>query len=425
MKRPIALFEAYGIELEYMIVDQNSLSVRPISDKLLEKAAGEITGDFENGRITWSNELVLHVIELKTTGPDRDLATLAEAFQSNVKRINSLLKDESARLMPTGMHPFMNPARDKYLWPHDNNEVYAAYDRIFDCKGHGWSNLQSTHINLPFANDDEFRRLHTAIRFLLPILPSLTASSPIVEGKLTGYADSRLHYYQQNQKRIPSITGTVIPEPVESISQYKDTILKKIYSDIAPFDPDSILRDDWLNSRGAIARFGRQTIEIRILDSQECPAADIAIAELIISILKLLATGDLVPYERQLVHPTDALKRLFDQTIQFGEETKMCSDYLDSWGMSPQTETARDFWSILWNEKGIASEVSPNSASLLKSIFESGTLASRINRRLGSNPDSQMIQSVYADLSSCLEKGHLFSNSGSAHASQIIHRPHV
>ena len=34
----LSLFEAYGIELEYMIVDRESLSVAPVADSLLEIA---------------------------------------------------------------------------------------------------------------------------------------------------------------------------------------------------------------------------------------------------------------------------------------------------------------------------------------------------------------------------------------------------
>lgn len=51
------LFQAYGIELEYMIVDRDTLDVRPIADELLKQEAGSYTGDFQNGMITWSNDI--------------------------------------------------------------------------------------------------------------------------------------------------------------------------------------------------------------------------------------------------------------------------------------------------------------------------------------------------------------------------------
>ena len=78
----------------------------------------------------------------------------------------------------------MNPLTETVIWPHDNNEIYSLYDKIFDCRGHGWSNLQSVHINLPFKDELEFRKLHSAIRLLLPIIPALSASSPFADGTI-------------------------------------------------------------------------------------------------------------------------------------------------------------------------------------------------------------------------------------------------
>src|SRR5678815_4652510 len=100
---------------------------------------------------------------------------------------------------------------------------------------------QSTHLNLPFYDDEEFAKLHAAVRMILPILPALCASSPILDGKFTGMMDTRLRYYKTNQSRIPSITGKVIPEAVFSRRNYFNTIYEKIKTDIAPFDPQEEL----------------------------------------------------------------------------------------------------------------------------------------------------------------------------------------
>lgn len=37
---PLSLFSAFGIELEYMIVDAQSLDVRPIADEVMQLEAG-------------------------------------------------------------------------------------------------------------------------------------------------------------------------------------------------------------------------------------------------------------------------------------------------------------------------------------------------------------------------------------------------
>jgi hypothetical protein len=96
--------------------------------------------------------------------------------------------------------------------------VYEAFDRIFDCRGHGWANLQSAHLNLPFSDAEEFGRLHAAIRLLLPILPALAASSPVMDGRLTGRVDSRLDVYRHNARRVPQVSGRVVPERGPSTS---------------------------------------------------------------------------------------------------------------------------------------------------------------------------------------------------------------
>ncbi|MEZ6152388.1 MAG: glutamate-cysteine ligase family protein [Pirellulaceae bacterium] len=249
MSQSHELFEVFGVELEYMIVDRSSLDVSPVADRVLQAAAGEIVGDVELGEISWSNELALHVIELKTSQPARSLAPLADAFSESIAHMQPFLRDLQTRLLPTAMHPWMDPDRELKLWPHDYNPIYEAYNRIFDCRGQGWANLQSVHLNLPFAGDDQFGRLHAAIRILLPLLPALAASSPVVAGALTGYADNRMRFYRHNSQRVPSLTGQVVPEPVFSRTDYERHIFQVMYRDIAPFDTDKILCHEWLNSR--------------------------------------------------------------------------------------------------------------------------------------------------------------------------------
>src|SRR5215216_2057816 len=110
------LFYGYGVELEYMIVDRDTLATRPIADELLKHELGSYGSDFENGIVTWSNELVLHVIELKSTKPESDFRALEIGFSENVKRINSILTKWNAMLLPTAAHPFMDPIKEAKLW---------------------------------------------------------------------------------------------------------------------------------------------------------------------------------------------------------------------------------------------------------------------------------------------------------------------
>jgi len=93
------------------------------------------------------------------------------------------------------------------------------------------------HINLPFRGDEEFGRLHTAIRALLPIMPALAASTPILDGRFTGFLDARMDQYSKNALRVPSVMGAVVPEPVTTEQEYRERILAPMYRDIAPLDP--------------------------------------------------------------------------------------------------------------------------------------------------------------------------------------------
>src|SRR5262249_46610213 len=75
---------------------------------------------------------------------------------------------------------------------------------------------------------------------------------------------------------------------------YEGRILARIADEVAPHDPEGVLRGEWMNARGAIARFDRGSIEIRLLDVQECPRADLAIADAVVGALRALVSGRLV-----------------------------------------------------------------------------------------------------------------------------------
>lgn len=420
MTSPYTLFEAVGVELEYMIVDRASLDVRPIADKLLLQAAieahssldGDQPSDFEFEGAVWSNELALHVIELKTEEPARVLTGLACTFDESIERINTLLAPMHARLMPGGMHPWMMPDREMVLWPHDYGDVYRVFDRVFGCKGHGWANLQSVHINLPFRGDAEFARLHAAIRLLLPILPALAASSPVVEGKVTGLLDNRLEVYRTNSRKLPSMTGRVIPEPVYSQEDYDREIFQRIYADLAPIDPEGVLRHEWANARGAIARFTRGSIEIRVLDVQECPKADLAMVALIIATLKDAVAEKWLPLPAQQAWTIDRLEPIFLACLRDADRAVISdAEYLAAWGITgKQHVTAGELWTHLLNAE--SAHLTPTDRECLGVTLSEGPLARRLAAAIGTSPSTASVHAVYDRLSHCLAHAELFRHAG-------------
>jgi glutamate---cysteine ligase / carboxylate-amine ligase len=410
MTRTLRLFEGIGIELEYMIVDAKSLSVRPIADELLKQVGGGYELEVELGDVAWSNELALHVIEMKSNGPVPTLTGLADKFQSHVQRIQELLAPLGARLLPTAMHPWMDPNKELELWPHENDVIYQAFDRIFDCRGHGWANLQSMHINLPFSNDDEFGRLHAAMRLILPILPALAASSPVVEGQVTGVLDTRVDVYRNNARRVPSVSGAVIPEPVFTRADYERKLLAKIYHDLAPYDPEGTLAHEWANARGCIARFERMAIEIRLLDLQECPRADIAIAAAVVGTLRRWVAETGAQSAAQRSFGEQELVPLLTACTRDGDRAVLDHPkYLEALGY-PKAGPARagEVWRHLLSE---LDGVEPGFAEwkpTLDVILDEGCLARRILTALGPAPSRSRLEAVYRSLASCLDAGELF-----------------
>ncbi|MEW6520424.1 MAG: glutamate-cysteine ligase family protein [Thermodesulfobacteriota bacterium] len=400
------ILAGFGVELEYMIVSQGSLDILPAADRLLAAAAGGgVVEEIDMGDIAWSNELALHLVELKTSGPVATLAGVAERFQEQVAGVNGLLAGIGARLMPTAMHPWMDPLRETRLWPHGSRDIYEAYNRIFGCQGHGWSNVQSTHLNLAFNGDEEFGRLHAAIRLLLPLLPALAASSPLVEGRPSGLLDTRLDYYRANQRRVPSISGAVIPEQAYSRKDYEELILSRNYRDIAPFDPDGILQFEWLNSRGAIARFDRSAIEIRLLDIQECPRADLAVAAAIVAALRALVAERWQPFAAQAAVRVEPLAGLFLAAIRDAERTVIEDrNFLRLFGLTEKL-TAGELWQHLAAQTMAADD--PYRPAL-EVILRQGPLGRRILMAVTGDVSHGKLHEVYGRLCDCLAAGEMF-----------------
>ncbi|MCA0402360.1 MAG: glutamate--cysteine ligase [Proteobacteria bacterium] len=399
-----SLFSVVGIEIEYMLVDRE-LNVSPKSSLLLEKLAGKIVNEASLGEIAASNELVMHVIELKNNGPKPPASQIAQDFQKAIEDLKPHLYNLDLQLLPSGAHPWMDPLKETLRWPHGNRDIYQQYDQIFNCEGHGFANLQSMHVNLPFANDDEFSKLHNAIRLILPLIPAIAASTPFLDGKKTELYDARLHFYAKNQQRIPSISGHLIPEFICSEEEYQQKILQPMYKDISPFDKEGILQHEWLNSRAAIPKFNYKAIEIRIIDSQECVKADIAIALALIAILKhWIYTDDYFLKNPMAIEP---LKQIFNATIKTGFNTEIDNANLcTQWQLPKRKMTARQIWALLIEK--VSTDLDQVSQQVLERILSEGSLSERLIKACGNDFSTQTFKPIYRELSHCLMNNQLF-----------------
>ncbi len=401
-------FEVVGIELEYPMVDDD-LKVRSLVEPLFRELAGRPCSDVEMGGVAMSNELADHVFEIKTAQPEPDLARSEKLLAAGVKRVCSVARTKfGASLLPTGMHPFFDPA-DGRTWRRAGRKIYESYAGLFDLQRHGWMNLQSCHVNLPFGDEEETVAMHNAAACLLPYLPALTASSPIYEGRLGPLVDNRLGFYRANQARFPEVAGEVVPEYVRSLADYRARILEPIYRRLRETSGAELLRHEWVNSRGAILRFMRRAIEVRVLDTQECVKMDAACAAMVRAALRVM-TADL--REGRLRLPEHgALVSDFSLVVAEGGRARVDAPHLREW--LKLTSRRLSAGKLMLALAGRASDALARSeraySGLVAQRLETGNLSERIRKKLARSADGagnvplDKIRPIYRELQICLE----------------------
>ena len=228
LDRPFRPFEVCGLELEYPVVDRD-LHVAHLAPQVLTALAGSRASDAHLGVVGVSNEIMDHVVEVKTEVPLRSLVDTEKHLVEGVRRVTTILATRhDARLMPTAMHPWFSPP-DALLWTRSNRKIYETYARLFDTRTHGWANVHACHVNLPMGTDEEAVHLMNAAAMLVPYLPALAASSPVFDGKLGPAVDNRLLFIMEHQQRVPESCGRVVPELIWSMAQYRKEVLAPMY----------------------------------------------------------------------------------------------------------------------------------------------------------------------------------------------------
>ena len=358
-----------GTEHEYSINDRQFHAL-PVSDRILKDICGRYESECLFGDVKMGKELQKTVIEMLPRTPAEDLVPLENQLTKGMAKFNQVFGDRY-RLLGLGMHPTAR-IDDIPVWDHDEREYYAAYDRLFDIRQHGWLNIQALQINLSYQGSRDLVSLYNKIRTLLPYLIAITASSPIVEGELTGRCDNRLVYYRENQKAIPRICNGIIPEKIRSVEEYRAG-QAEMYAELAARDA-AILCEEWLNSSGVIIRFSRRCLEIKAPDEQESIRSDMAVCAFVRSLLRCRT----LPVEND----QDALLALTEEAIRHGTA-----------GLKQELGTLYD---ASWKR------ATPDERSYLPVIHDrivNGSLAERMRARISRG---EAITPVVSDMAECL-----------------------
>jgi len=393
--------EVLGPEHEFSIVDEK-LTPLPIVDKIIREVHGRIVNCAPLGACSFGKELQAHVAEFKANKPFASPKVFDETMQSTVETILGILdKRCNGRLLGCGMHPLLR-LRDAKVWSHRDRGIYAALDRIFNLNQHGWLNIQSFQLNLPYRNGSDAVQLYNAIANILPYLPAVAASSPICESRVSNYLDNRLHFYLRNQSEVPSITGSFIPEYVDSLEEYEKTTVQQYSNDLTKLNaPRILLNKEWLNSRGAVIRQDRRAIEIRILDEQECIKSDVALSCLIRATLR----GILADPEYQYL----------DHAVLLADFHRVMRKGLRAEVQHPRGKTAKEVLRcILQIALRNATNEERDYLPMINTRIEHGNLSDLILRKVVEKAQKteleEAILAIYSKMANCLEKNQPYVN---------------
>ena len=380
-----------GPEHEFSLVNQE-LKVLPVADQIIKDYCGKIINFVELPAFTFGKEMQLHIMEVKANVPFKSPVQFEETMQKAVSTLNQIVQKHGAMLLGTGMHPLLK-LEDTAIWTHYHRKIYLEYAKIFNLNQHGWLNIQSFHLNLPYQKEADGIQTHNLLTNLCVYIPAITASSPIYEGKAGHDVDNRLQFYKINQREIPSVAGEVIPEYADSFNQYRLGVIGRYSADLAKAGAGkTLLSREWVNSRGVIFRFDRSALEIRVMDEQECVKSDVALSCFIRATLR-----GLIALKAELL-PHDLLVKDFHAVVKNG---------LNAQVSNPNGKTARQVCQRYF-KLGLeyADEDEKRYLWIIKKRLENGSLSElirgRVLRRAEKTDFHQAVINVYSTLIKCL-----------------------
>jgi len=142
-----------------------------------------------------------------------------------------------------------------------------------------------------------------------------------------------------------------------------------------------------------------------VIDIQECPRADIALLELIVTALKwLIKTHDLK--ELQYSCSTQDLAEILVNSVRYGS---LChtdkENYLGLFGLKKASDLRTIWQAIFANCEG---QLSEESWEVSRCVISTGNLSERILQRISEDPSESGILAIYSELASCLAQNRLF-----------------
>ena len=248
-----------GLEEEFAILDPVSLDLAPRFEELRDSAAErsprlqqQITG-----------ELIASEIEI-ISGRGGDLRDALERQRELRRDLFAHAAARGAALGATGTHPWADYREQPII---DTEHYRRVEDGL---KYVAWrNNTFSLHVHVGVNDGDRAVRVCDRLRPVLPLLLALSASSPFLDGRLTGLHSTRSQIFTRSFPRCG------VPDAFGSWAAYRDYVdLLLATSSIIEFT------QVWWSVRPHFA-FG--TVEVRICDAQPSAGESDALAALIVA----------------------------------------------------------------------------------------------------------------------------------------------
>lgn len=263
------LLLGFHLEQAFALVGRTSLDPLPLVDEVLSLQCGDRLREVDVGAMRWSNPGPRHSIRLATRNGLNGLYEAREIFSAGAAALRDAAAQVEGRLLPTGMHPWMEAERAQ-CWPHGGDTKDQALIALGGKARHGWANQQGLRVSIPFAGEASFRETFACLRFLSPLLPALAAASPFVEGNPGPALNCRIAAGRD------FLDGpSLMPRAYSSKGAYENELIvpgreriRSLGVKLAPLDLcGHLLRAD----------FAAQLIHIDVMDAQESLEADLAL----------------------------------------------------------------------------------------------------------------------------------------------------
>jgi carboxylate-amine ligase len=247
-----------GIEEELMIVDAASLDLVSAIDTMLgeQPPAGEI-----------KPELLESVLEISTS-PCPGVAAAGEELAALRAIVRDRARAHGLEVGAAGTHPFARwedqrvVSDDRYRGLVRSLGFVARQELVF-----------GMHVHVGMADPDEAVAVANSLRPHIPLLIALSANSPLWRGDTTGLMSSRVPIF----RAFPRVG---LPPRFDGWQDFARRV--ELLTDAGMIDDYTFL---WYDVRPH-PRLG--TVEIRAMDSQTRVEHTIALAALIVCLVKLL-----------------------------------------------------------------------------------------------------------------------------------------